>query len=70
MPLSSGNNLENVWKGIHHLFCQFKAFNYTEDFTEGFITSKECWNNFRKNLQIVLFYIDQQEGIEPLKFLV
>ena len=27
MPLSSVNNVENVWKGIHHLFCQFKDFN-------------------------------------------
>ena len=30
----------------------------------------ECYNNFRKNLQIVLFYKDKLEGIESLKFLV
>ena len=55
-------------KGID-LFCQFKDFNYTEDLL-GITTSKECWNNFRKNLQIVLFYKDLLEGIESFRFLV
>ena len=69
MPLSSGNNLENEWKESTYSSNLIEDFNYTEDL-QGFTTSKECYNNFRKNLQIVLFYKDQLEGIESLKFLV